>query len=88
MAYFTAEIDISVEEFYEEMSKSEKIEMLDLLRNDGFIAPNKDLYLSSMIRNCSDIEVLTNKKFLSTLVYFMKYECSDLLEFMKEELNG
>lgn len=80
------DVDINVRDFYNSMDDEEETEMLQLIKNGEF-AKDKDFYLSNMIYGETDSQVLNNETFLKQLAYFLKYEDSTLLEFIKEELQ-
>lgn len=80
------DVEITVKEFYHSMSEGDEIEMKRLIESDTY-ARSKDYYLADMIAHKTDIQILTDEEFLKKLCYLLKYECSDLLEIVKEELK-
>jgi len=80
------DVEVSVKEFYETMDEDEEKEMLQLIKS-GEYALGKEYYLSNIVYGMPDYELLNSTEFLSKLAYFLKYEDSTLLEFLKEELK-
>ena len=60
MPDFTSEIEIDVEEFWDECSKREKNELIDLLVNEGFVRLVVDSSINNEFRRPSLMEIEWN----------------------------
>lgn len=81
------EIELDVDEIYNNLSQSEKEELLDLLlRGSSF---NKDYYLESLFFGKTDAQILTDEKIIDKLIRTIKYNHYDstLVERIIEELS-
>jgi hypothetical protein len=69
MPDFTSEIEIDVEEFWDECSKREKNELIDLLVNEGFVRLVVDSSINNEFQRPSLMEIEWNTMIdkLSTL---------------------
>lgn len=87
--YVDVDIDISVDEILEELTQSEKRELLARLKNENYFRyDEREFYLSSFFEGVTDSEILNSQEILGKLIYFLKYHDSSLLEWVKEELNS
>lgn len=80
------EVDIDIDEIYENLSRSEKEELFELLlENHGRY--NKDYYIESLVLGKSDSDILTNKKVWDNIIRLIKYEQPALKDYIIEELQ-
>lgn len=81
------EIELDVNEIYNNLSQNEKEELLDLLLKDNSL--NKDYYLESLFLGKTDDEILTDIKIMDKLIRIIKYNhySSTLAERIIEELS-
>jgi hypothetical protein len=79
------EVDLGIDEIYNNLSNSEKDELLAiLLENRGRY--NNLYYIESLILGKSDSNILTNKKVWDKIIRLIKYEESTLKDYIIEEL--
>lgn len=81
------EIELDVDEIYNNLSQDEKEELLDLLLSDNSL--NKDYYLESLFLGKTDYQILTDRKIIDKLIRTIKYNHYDstLVERIIEELS-
>lgn len=81
------EIELDVDEIYNNLSQSEKEELLDLLLRGDSV--NKDYYLESLFLGKTDVQILTDRKIIDKLIRTIKYNHYDstLVERIIEELS-
>ena len=82
------EIELDVDEIYNNLSQREKEELLDLLLGGNSL--NKNYYLESLFLGKTDAEILTDKKIIDKLIRTIKYNHyeSTLVERIIEELSN
>lgn len=80
------EVDIDIDEIYENLSRSEKDELFELLL-ENHNRYNKDYYIESLILGKSDSDILTNKKVWDKIIKLIKYEQPALKDYIIEELQ-
>lgn len=82
------EIELDVDEIYNNLSQREKEELLDLLLGGNSL--NKNYYLESLFLGKTDAEILTDKKIIDKLIRTIKYNHYDstLVERIIEELSN
>ena len=82
------EIELDVDEIYNNLSQREKEELLDLLL--GGNSSNKNYYLESLFLGKTDAEILTDRKIIDKLIRTIKYNHYDLtlVERIIEELSN
>lgn len=91
MAYFNEyieteiELELSPREIFNSLSDSELIELNNLIMGDS--KGDRAYTLSNMCRRQTDTDILTNKRFLDMFIKLLKYETSDYLDYVIEELN-
>lgn len=78
-------VDIDLDDLYSELD-GEDIEYL-YKRMMNYSLKEKDYFLSNKMKNLSDVDILTNKQIIDSFIMLLKYEHSDMLEYVKEELN-
>lgn len=78
-------VDIDLDDLYSELD-GEDIEYL-YKRMMNYSSKEKDYFLSNKMKNLSDVDILTNKQIIDSFIMLLKYEHSDMLEYVKEELN-
>ena len=82
------EIELDVDEIYNNLSQREKEELLDLLL--GGNSSNKNYYLETLFLGKTDAEILTDRKIIDKLIRTIKYNHYDstLVERIIEELSN
>lgn len=83
------DINLDVDDIYNNLSLSEKKDLLELLISDrrrGNIN-YRNYYVEDLLTGVSDTEFLTSKKIWDEIIKLVKYENSDLLDYIIEELN-
>ena len=80
------DIDLDIDDIYENLTNNEKEELFELLREDR-ARYNKGYYIEDLIIGKSDSEFLTNKKIWDKIIRLLKYENSELLPYIIEELT-
>ena len=82
------EIELDVDEIYNNLSQREKEELLDLLL--GGNSSNKNYYLDTLFLGKTDAEILTDRKIIDKLIRTIKYNHYDLtlVERIIEELSN
>ena len=82
------EIELDVDEIYNNLSQREKEELLDLLL--GGNSSNKNYYLETLFLGKTDAEILTDGKIIDKLIRTIKYNHYDstLVERIIEELSN
>lgn len=82
------EIELDVDEIYNNLSQREKEELLDLLL--GGNSSNKNYYLETLFLGKTDAEILTDVKIIDKLIRTIKYNHYDstLVERIIEELSN
>ena len=82
------EIELDVDEIYNNLSQREKEELLDLLLGGNSL--NKDYYLESLFLGKTDAQILTDRKIIDKLIRTIKYNHYDstLVERIIEELSN
>ena len=81
------EVELDVDEIYNNLSQREKEELLDLLLRGN--SSNKDYYLESLFFGKTDYQILTDEKIINKLIRTIKYNHYDstLVERIIEELS-
>ena len=82
------EIELDVDEIYNNLSQREKEELLDLFL--GGNSSNKNYYLETLFLGKTDAEILTDRKIIDKLIRTIKYNHYDatLVERIIEELSN
>lgn len=80
------EVDIDIDEIYENLSRSEKEELFELLL-ENHSRYNKDYYIENLVLGKSDSDILTNKKVWDKIIRLIKYEQPALKDYIIEELQ-
>ena len=82
------EIELGVDEIYNNLSQREKGELLDLLLGGSSL--NKNYYLETLFLGKTDAEILTDRKIIDKLIRTIKYNHYDstLVERIIEELSN
>lgn len=80
------EVDLDIDEIYQNLSRSEKEELFELLL-ENHNRYNKGYYIESLILGKSDSDLLTNKKVWDKIIRFIKYDEPALKEYIIEELQ-
>lgn len=80
------EVDLDVEEIFNNLSSSEKDDLFEILLEDR-TKYNKGYYIESLILGKSDSDILTNKKVWDKIIRFIKYDEPALKEYIIEELQ-
>ena len=80
------DIELDVDEIYRNLSTYEKEELLEILREDR-AKYNKGYYIEDLVLGKSDTEFLTDKKIWDKIIKLLKYENSELLPYIIEELT-
>ena len=82
------EIELDVDEIYNNLSQREKEELLDLLLGGNSL--NKNYYLESLFLGKTDDQILTDRKIIDKLIRTIKYNHYDstLVERIIEELSN
>ena len=83
--YKDVEIDLDIDDIYQNLSRSEKEELFELLLEDR-MSYNKNYYIENLILGRSDSDVLTNKKVWDKIIRLIKYEEPALKDYIIEEL--
>ena len=82
------EIELDVDEIYNNLSQREKEELLDLLLGGNSL--NKNYYLETLFLGKTDAQILTDGKIIDKLIRIIKYNHYDstLVERIIEELSN
>ena len=82
------EIELDVDEIYNNLSQREKEELLDLLLRGS--SSNKNYYLETLFLGKTDAQILTDRKIIDKLIRIIKYNHYDstLVERIIEELSN
>ena len=80
------EIDIGVSEIYENLSRYEKEELLELLLEDRTYN-DSNYYIEGLMLGKSDKDILNNKKIWDKIIRLIKYEEQALKDYIIEELS-
>lgn len=82
------EIELDVDEIYNNLSQREKEELLDLLLSGS--SSNKNYYLETLFLGKTDAQILTDRKIIDKLIRIIKYNHYDstLVERIIEELSN
>ena len=82
------EIELGVDEIYNNLSQREKEELLDLLLGGNSL--NKNYYLETLFLGRTDAQILTDRKIIDKLIRIIKYNHYDstLVERITEELSN
>lgn len=80
------DIELDIDEIYQNLSRCEKEDLFDLLREDR-AKYNKGYYIEDLVVGKSDSEFLTDKKIWDKIIRLLKYENSELLPYIIEELT-
>lgn len=80
------EVDLTVDDIYNNLSNSEKDELLDILLEER-TRYNKDFYIENLIVGKSDSDILNNKKIWDNLIRLIKYDEPALKDYIIEELS-
>lgn len=79
------EIDLDVDEIFNNLSSSEKDELLEILLEDRS-RYNKGYYIENLMLGKCDKDILNNKKIWDKLIKFIKYDEPTLKDYIIEEL--
>ena len=80
------EIDLEVSEIYENLSRYEKEELLELLLEDRTYN-DSNYYIEGLMLGKSDKDILNNKKIWDKIIRLIKYEEQALKDYIIEELS-
>lgn len=80
------EIDLDVDEIFNNLSSSEKDELFEILLEDR-TRYNKGYYIENLMLGKCDKDILNNKKVWDKLIKFIKYDEPALKEYIIEELS-
>ena len=80
------EIDLDVDEIFNNLSSSEKDELLEILLEDR-TTYNKGYYIENLMLGKCDKDILNNKKVWDKLIKFIKYDEPGLKDYIIEELS-
>ena len=80
------EVDLDVDEIFNNLSSSEKDELLDILLADR-TRHSKGYYIENLILGKPDSNILTNKKIWDKLIKLIKYDEPALKDYIIEELS-
>ena len=84
--YKDVEIDLDIDDIYQNLSRSEKEELFDLLLEDR-MSYNKNYYIENLILGKCDSDILTNKKVWDKIIQLFKYDEPALKDYIIEELS-
>lgn len=79
------DIDLDVCEIYNNLTSTEKEDLLDLLLDNRSCA--NDYFLEGLFLGKSDTYITNNKKVWNQFITFIKYEHPSLKDFIIEELS-
>lgn len=80
------EIDLDVDEIYNNLSNSEKDELFEILLEDR-TRYNKGYYIENLMLGKCDKDILNNKKVWDKLINLIKYDEPALKDYIIEELS-
>lgn len=80
------DIELDIDEIYNNLSRYEKEDLFDLLREDR-AKYNKGYYIEDLVVGKSDSEFLTDKRIWDKIIRLLKYENSELLSYIIDELT-
>ena len=80
------EVDLVVDEIFNNLSSSEKEDLLELLLEDRS-RYNKGYYIENLMLGKCDSDILTNKKVWDKLIKLIKYDEPTLKDYIIEELS-
>lgn len=83
--YKDVEIDLDIDDIYQNLSRSEKEELFELLLEDR-MRYNKNYYIENLILGKCDSDILTNKKVWDKIIQLFKYDEPALKDYIIEEL--
>jgi len=83
--YKDVEIDLDIDDIYQNLSRSEKEELFELLLEDR-MSYNKNYYIENLILGKCDSDILTNKKVWDKIIQLFKYDEPALKDYIIEEL--
>ncbi len=84
--YKDVDVDLDIDDIYQNLSTYEKEELFDLLREDR-VKYNNGYYIEDLVLGKSDSQFLTDKKMWDKIIRLLKYENSELLPYIIEELT-
>lgn len=84
--YKDVEIDLDIDDIYQNLSRSEKEELFELLLEDR-MSYNKNYYIENLILGKCDSDILTNKKVWDKIIQLFKYDEPTLKDYIIEELS-
>lgn len=84
--YKDVEVDLDVDDIYQNLSRSEKEELFELLLEDR-MSYNKGYYIENLMLGKCDKDILNNKKIWDKLIKFIKYDEPALKDYIIEELS-
>ena len=80
------EVDLDVDEIFNNLSSSEKDELLEILLEDR-TRYSKGYYIENLILGKCDKDILNNKKIWDKLIKLIKYDEPTLKDYIIEELS-
>ena len=80
------EVDLDVDEIFNNLSSSEKEDLLELLLEDR-TRYSKGYYIENLMLGKCDSDILNNKKIWDKLIKFIKYDEPALKDYIIEELS-
>lgn len=84
--YKDVEIDLDIDDIYQNLSRSEKEELFELLLEDR-MSYNKNYYIENLILGKCDSDILTNKKVWDKIIQLFNYDEPALKDYIIEELS-
>lgn len=80
------EVDLVVDEIFNNLSSSEKDDLIEILLEDRS-RYNKGYYIENLMLGKCDSDILTNKKVWDKLIKLIKYDEPTLKDYIIEELS-
>ena len=80
------EVDLDVDEIFNNLSSSEKDDLIEILLEDRS-RYNKGYYIENLMLGKCDKDILNNKKIWDKLIKFIKYDEPALKDYIIEELS-
>ena len=80
------EVDLDVDEIFNNLSSSEKDDLIEILLEDRS-RYNKGYYIENLMLGKCDSDILTNKKVWDKLIKLIKYDEPTLKDYIIEELS-
>ena len=84
--YKDVEVDLDVDEIFNNLSSSEKDDLIELLLEDRS-RYNRGYYIENLMLGKCDKDILNNKKVWDKLIKLIKYDEPALKDYIIEELS-